>query len=417
MLFIFIAAVVLACKNEPGNEEDKTAITHEEKVPEKPVEVIEFGFNLDNYLIKKDTIKAGDTFGAILTRHNIGHRKIYEITEKTKDSFNVRRLRAGNSYAMLFTKDSLQEPQYFIYQPNNIDYVVVNVTDSIHAYTESKPVKIIEREASGIITHSLYKTLHDQGLEDGLVWHMENIYAWTVDFFRLQEGDRFKILYTEKYVDGQPEGIDKIHAAYFEHRGTPIYAFEFKTDSIKGTTDYFDANAKNLRRAFLKAPVKFSRISSRYNLKRRIAYYGYKVRPHRGTDFAANIGTPIMATANGVVTESARRGGNGNYVKIKHNSVYSTQYLHMQKRNVKPGDYVRQGDVIGWVGMTGNTAGPHVCYRFWKNGKEVDPFLQKLPESEPISDSLKAKYLEYIEPLKIQLDCIPYTEEEFIALN
>ena len=339
------------------------------------------------------------------------------LLKRRKTALMLRKLRAGKPYTLLFTKDSLQEPQHFIYQPNNIDYVVVNFTDSIHAYKEKKPVKILEREASGIITSSLYETLQEQDLGDELVWHMESIYAWTVDFFRLQHGDRFKIVYTEKYVDDRPEGIDKIHAAYFEHKGVPIYAFEFETDTIKKITDYFDENAKNLRRAFLKAPVQFSRISSRYNLRRRIAYYGYRVRPHRGTDFAANIGTPILATANGTITESTRRGGNGKYVKIKHNSMYSTQYLHMQKRNVNVGDYVKQGDVIGWVGMTGNTGGPHVCYRFWKNGREVDPFLQKLPEAEPINDSLKIRFLDYIKPVKTQLDCITFPEDERIALN
>jgi len=163
-----------------------------------------------------------------------------------------------------------------------------------------------------------------------------------------------------------------------------------------------------LRRAFLKAPVKFKRISSRYNLKRRIAVYGYRVRPHRGTDFAAAIGTPIMATANGTVTKSSYTRGNGNYVKIRHNATYETQYLHMSKRNVKVGQFVKQGDVIGFVGMTGYTGGPHVCYRFWKNGVQVDPFRQKLPEAKPISDSLKVKFLDFIKPIKEDLDIIPF---------
>ena len=176
-------------------------------------------------------------------------------------------------------------------------------------------------------------------------------------------------------------------------------------DSIMN--DYYDENAKTLRRKFLKAPLKFGRISSRYNLNRRIKYYGFRIRAHRGTDFAAPIGTPIMSTASGTVTESRYRGGNGNYVKIKHNSTYSTQYLHMKKRNVKVGDYVKQGDVIGWIGMTGNTAGPHVCYRFWKNGKEVDPFKQKLPSAAPIKENLKKDYFIFIEPLIKQIDSIP----------
>ena len=223
----------------------------------------------------------------------------------------------------------------------------------------------------------------------------------------MQKGDRFKVIYNDKYIDDTIyAGIANIKAAYFEHKNEPFYAFEFETDSVKGIVDYFSEEAKNLRRAFLKAPVQFSRVSSRYNLNRRIAYYGNKVRPHKGTDFAANVGTPILATANGTVIESRRKGGNGNYVKIRHNATYSTQYLHMSKRKAKVGDFVKQGDVIGWVGMTGNTSGPHVCYRFWKNGKQVDPFREKLPEAEPISDDLKATFLEYIQPIKYQLDNI-----------
>ena len=159
-------------------------------------------------------------------------------------------------------------------------------------------------------------------------------------------------------------------------------------------------------------PVKFGRLSSRYNLKRRIAYYGNRVRPHKGTDFAAPVGTPIMATANGTVIESTRRGGNGKYVKIRHNDTYTTQYLHMSRQTVKKGDFVKQGDVIGLVGMTGNTGGPHVCYRFWKNGRQVDPFKQKLPEAKPISDSLKIRFLRHIKPIKQQLDNIFFLEAE-----
>nr|BFF39243.1 hypothetical protein BACY1_10480 [Tenacibaculum mesophilum] len=181
-----------------------------------------------------------------------------------------------------------------------------------------------------------------------------------------------------------------------------------------------------LRRAFLKSPIKFQyRISSRYNLRRRIKLYGNRVRPHKGTDFAARYGTPIMTTASGTVVESARRGGNGNYVKVKHNSTYTTQYLHMKRRNVRVGDYVKQGDIIGWVGMTGNTSGPHVCYRFWKNGRQVDPFREKLPSAEPLDPKIKPTYLEYIKPLKRQLDNIKlpqpeplsFKEKEILATN
>ena len=227
------------------------------------------------------------------------------------------------------------------------------------------------------------------------------------------------MIYTEKFVDDSISvGIEKIKAAYFEHRGKGLYAYEFETDSIKGIIDYFDDNAKNLRRAFLKAPVKFSRISSRYNLKRRIAYYG-RVKPHKGTDYAAPVGTPIMATANGRVTKASYTKGNGNYVKIRHNNTYSTQYLHMKRRKVRVGQYVKQGDVIGWVGMTGNTSGPHVCYRFWKNGRQVDPYKQKLPEAKPISKALKKAFFAHISPVQNQLKCLSFPNESTtnLALN
>lgn len=411
IFYILIILSFAACKEDVKPETVSKLAVVEEPKPE-----FIFDYNLDDYEVVRDTIKNGDSFGKILFENHVGYAKIDQIAKVIKDTFDVRRLNVGKPYTLLKSKDSLSSAQVFIYHKNKIEHVVVDFKDSlVVAENKRKKIKIVPKTASGVITSSLSEAIDAQGLDYTLANDMSDIYAWTIDFFRLQKGDRFKLVYNERYIDDTIyAGIEDIEAAYFEHNKEPFYAFEFETDSLNHVRDYFDESAKNLRRAFLKAPLRFKtvRITSRYNLRRRIALYGNKIRPHRGTDFAAPIGTPIISTANGTVVESARRGGNGNYVKVKHNSTYTTQYLHMKKRGVKVGDYVKQGDVIGWVGMTGNTSGPHVCYRFWKNGVQVDPFKQKLPEAEPIKESLKEIYLEYIKPIKIKLDEVPFQDTE-----
>lgn len=400
---ILLGLVMWSCKDEEQeiNPEPFQTII-------EPVELREFGFNLNDYIVKRDTIRSGDSFGSILQRNNLGYSKIYQIAERAKDSYDIRKLRAGNPYTLLCAKDSVQTPQCFIYQENNIDYVVIHFADSIVTYKEKKPVKIVTKEASGEINSSLSVTMAEQGLPQQLIADMSDIYAWTINFFKLQKGDKFKIIYKQRFIeDSIYAGLDGIEAAYFQHKGEDFYAFKFSIDTLSHKGDFFDEKAKSLKRAFLKAPVNFGRVSSRYNLNRRIAYYGYALRPHKGTDFAAPIGTEILATANGTVEESTQKGGNGKYVKIKHNDTYSTQYLHMSRQAVKKGQYIKQGDVIGYVGMTGNTSGPHVCYRFWKNGQQVDPFQEKMPTAESVPKHLKDQYIEFIKPLRVQLDKIP----------
>tara|TARA_B100000427_G_scaffold255782_1_gene219452 strand:- start:1710 stop:2927 length:1218 start_codon:yes stop_codon:yes gene_type:complete len=371
---------------------------------------IEFGFEIDNYKVSRDTIRPGDSFGEILINKKLSYPQIYKIVQTIKDSFDIRWLTAGKPYTILSTKDSLEQPLYFIYQPNKLNYVVIDFAnfDSIVAYNKKKPFKIVRKTTSGSINSSLSETMDQQGLPWELINQLSDIYAWTIDFSRLQQGDRFKIIYNERYIeDTLLVGIKSIDAAYFEHNNEEIYAFHFITDSLKVNPEFYDDNGNSLQRTFLKSPLRFSNISSRYNLKRRIAYYGNKVRPHKGTDFAAAVGTPIMATADGRVVKSSYTRGNGYYVKIQHNNKYSTQYLHMQKNGrIKKGTYVKQGDVIGRVGMTGNTSGPHVCYRFWKNNRQVDPFKQKLPPGQPVSKNLKANFDNYILPLKTELNQI-----------
>ena len=393
--FIIFLIFLISCGGE--NNDPKKEIVKEKIIKN-------FGFVLNNFNVKKDTINSGDSFGLILEENNLFYPKIYDIVQKTKEVFDIRKINVGRTYTILSSKDSLNTPQVFIYQPNPIDYIVVSLVDSIWAEKKQKEIKLVESEAVGTIKSSLSETMQDLKLSPLLSNELSEIYAWNIDFFRLEKGDNFKILYTSKYVDDSIYiGLNRIHNAYFQHRGKPFYAIEFQTDSIKGMYEYFDDKGKNLRRAFLLSPVQFSRISSRYNLRRKIAYYG-KIRPHYGTDFAAPVGTPIRSTAAGRVTKSGYTRGNGYYVTVKHNATYSTQYLHMRKRGLKVGSYVEQGDKIGEVGMTGYTSGPHVCYRFWKNGKQVDPLKQKLPEAKPISDILKEKYLTYMDPLKLKLD-------------
>ena len=409
-IFFIILIFLFSC----GEKNSETKI---EVIKEKVVK--EYGFTLNNFNIKKDTIESGDSFGLILEKNNLFYPKIYDIVQEAKKVFDIRKINIGRPYTILSSKDSLNKPLVFIYQPNPIDYIVVSLGDSLWAEKKQKEVKLVEFEAMGTIKSSLSETMQELKLSPLLSNELSEIYAWNIDFFRLEKGDNFKILYTSKYVDDSIYiGLNRIHNAYFEHRGKPFYAIEFQTDSIKGMYEYFDDKGKNLRRAFLLSPVQFSRISSRYNLRRKIAYYG-KVKPHYGTDFAAPIGTPIRSTAAGRVVKSGYTRANGYYVTVSHNATYSTQYLHMRKRGLKVGTYVEQGDKIGEIGMTGFTSGPHVCYRFWKNGRQVDPLKQKLPEAKPISDILKQKYLTYMRPIKIKLDSMESNlnfEEKLITI-
>lgn len=407
---LLISVVLISCQQKKKQE---NIIVQEtiETIKEPPI-IKEFGYNLNNFTVIRDTVRAGDSFGAILDSHGIARAKVFEISNKIKDTFNVARIMAGKPYTLLKSKDTTEKAQVFVYQQNQIEYTVVDFRDSIIAKKRTKPVTIVEKIASGTIQSNLSQTFDDMNLSFLVAYKMADIYAWTIDFTRLQAGDKFKVIYTEKFInDTIPAGIGEIKASYFEHRSKPLYAFQFQDDTINKSSDYFDHEANNLRRAFLTAPVQFSRISSRYNLKRRIKYYGNKIRPHRGTDFAAPIGTPILATADGTVTKSERKGGNGKYVKIRHNATYDTQYLHMSRQAVKAGEYVKQGDVIGYIGMTGNTGGPHVCYRFWKNGKEVDPFREDLPASKPLPEEMQPAFFKHIEPLKIKLNSIVFEPE------
>jgi murein DD-endopeptidase MepM/ murein hydrolase activator NlpD len=419
---VLISLGFLSCGDSTS---EKTTLNTDTPTVEKQVTkpAMAYGFNLDEFEVIADTIRSGDSFGELMLENKVDYPKIYELTQQYKDTFDVRRIRVGKPYMILKSKDTTQGAQVFIYEQDPINYTVVDFRDSVVAYKKQRQVTFVQKEASGVIPDggSLSNVIVEQGLDYYLTYDLSQIYAWTIDFFKLNPGDKFKIIYQEKYInDSIYAGVGPIEAAYFEHNGQPFYAFSYMNDSLD-VQEYYDEEANNLRRTFLRAPLKFGRLSSRYNLKRRIRYYGYKVRPHKGTDYAAPIGTPILATADGVVTESTRRGGNGKYVKIRHNGTYSTQYLHMKAQKVKQGEFVRQGDVIGWIGMTGNTGGPHVCYRFWKNGRQVDPLREELPAAEPLAEELRPEYFGFINPLKEQLECIEYNPktsmEDLVTLN
>tara|TARA_B100001250_G_scaffold255915_1_gene220299 strand:+ start:376 stop:1668 length:1293 start_codon:yes stop_codon:yes gene_type:complete len=407
IILVLISLTIISCTNK--KEVNKSTIKSD--IKKKHINQL-YGINLNSHIIKETKIKRGDTFGKILEENGIDYPEVHKILSVIKNKVNIKKLRAGKSYTLFFNIDDISFPEFFVYHPRIEEYTLIHLKDSIYANKISKKYKIEELETSGIIKSSLYETMKSNGINESLTYYLSDVYAWNIDFFRLHKGDKFKVIYTEKFIDDSISiGVERIKAAYFEHNQKPLYAFEFESDSIKGIVDYFNEKAKNLRRAFLKGPLKFNRISSRYNMKRRIAFYGNRIRPHKGTDFAAQVGTPILSTANGTVIKSSYSRANGNFVTIKHNNTYSTQYLHMRKRNVRVGQFVKQGDVIGWVGMTGYTSGPHVCYRFWKNGKQVDPFKQKLPEAKPISNKLKNKYLTHMKPYKVKLDAINYNEE------
>ena len=402
-IIIIVALTIVSCNNSKEESNKKVAVKTVKRIDKDS----DFGFNFTNFNVVQDTIQNGDTFGTIISKQNIGDKRVYDIVEQIKDTFNVRSIRPNKAFTLLRSKDKKNKLQYLIYQPNSLSYYVIDFRDSVAtAYAKVRPVTIRRRMIGGVLKGSLSETLMNAGVQAGLASKMTKVYSWSIDFFKLKKGDRFGLVFTERYInDSIYDGVEDLEASFFEYKGKIIYAFPFQKNPSSGKIEYYDDEGKTLKNFFLKTPIKFSRITSRFTMQR-FHPVQHRWKAHKGTDYAAPTGTPITTTASGVVERTGYTAGNGNYVKVKHNGTYATQYLHMSKILVRQGQRVNQGDVIGRVGSTGLATGPHVCYRFWKNGVQVDALRLNLPMGEAMQGKDKQRFLTATAPLKRELDSI-----------
>ena len=399
-LFVLLIIWVMSSKNERV-----TVLEEQEEVAEVVEPRVVLTLPADTLRFEKHTIASGESFGALLGKRGIGTAQIYKIAAAVEDQFNVRRIRAGIE-VQFATGDSSLFPSYFIYPESKYEYWIIGLQDSIYAKKVEKEREVRRRAISGTIDDALYLSVGRSGGTQALAMSLVEVYAWTIDFFRLQKGDAFSVIYEEEYVDDTVYvGFKSIVAANLTHMGNDFYSFPYENEL--GFHDYYDEEGRSLRKTFLRAPLNFTRISSRYS-GRRFHPVQKRWKAHLGTDYAAPTGTPIMTTADGVIIAAQYTSANGNYVKVRHNSTYTTQYLHMSKikPGIRNGVKVKQGDVIGYVGSTGLATGPHVCYRFWANGRQVDPYKQKLPDAKPLTADRMEAYQSYMTRLKVELDSL-----------
>ena len=355
---------------------------------------------MDGFVLETGTVKPGATFGQLLGAHGVPMSTVHELVELAGPHFDVRRMRSGHPYAFVFTDDEERMPHYFIYEADAVEYVVFELQDGLAVRTGMRPIETTEHSVSVAVTGALYNDLSKAGADPMLAMALSEVFAWTVDFHRIQKEDRFTVVYSEQQVDGQRYGRPRVLAARYTSGGRVKQAFRFEQPD---GSQFFDEEGNSLRKAFLKAPLKYSRISSGFSAKR-LHPVQKVMKAHLGTDYAAPYGTPILAVGDGVVEQAAQTGGNGKFVKIRHNAMYSTQYLHMQKILVKPGQRVQQGDVIGEVGSTGLATGPHVCFRFWKNGRQVDHRKEEFPSAEPVAAQHRDRFQQLRDSLGERLD-------------
>ena len=360
-----------------------------------------FGLPVQAYHVKESKIQKKQTLSTILEGFKIEPAKVAELVKESKSIFNVCNIVAGKPYTIFVSKVNPDKADYFVYQPNALEYIVYDLRDTVRVYKKRKEVETRIETIGGTINNSLYEALQENGADSDMAVHLAKIFGGVINFYAIKEGDWFKIQYERNYVENEAIGAGKIRSAVFSHNGKEFQAHYFQPNAdIEG--EYYDEKGNSLQRSFLKAPLKFSRISSRFT-KRRLHPVQKVWKAHLGTDFAAHHGTPIIATGNGVVTESGATSGNGNYVKIQHNKTYTTQYLHMSRRAVKKGQRVKQGQVIGYVGSTGLATGPHVCYRFWKNGTQVDPLRQNIKMATTLSEQYKLVFKQELEQVQMEL--------------
>ena len=376
----------------------------EKKPPILKPHRVEYGIDCDDFQVVKDTVQPHQNLSDILLKYDVPNSTIHDAAVESKAIFNVRTMKAGNPFCIIHSTDSSKKVRYFVYELNPVDYVVFDFDDPIKVSLGKKPVQLQTKTVSGRIESSLWDTLTEQQLNIELAIKLSEIYAWAIDFHHLQKEDTFRVIFEEIFVEKKPIGIGQILAARFDHKDKNFYAFYFEQN---GHGSYYDQHADSMEKAFIKAPIKFSRITSGFS-KRRFHPVLKKYKAHRGIDYAAKTGTPIMSTGDGVVLKAGYDKNNGKYIKIRHNGIYTTQYLHMSKfaPGIKRGRNVRQGEVIGYVGSTGLATGPHLCYRFWKNGRQVNPSKEDIPSVEPVRKEYLDRFNGQIANLKQQVDIL-----------
>lgn len=388
---LILSLLFFACKDKNANnnsssENDSTsvnAVSHSK--------IIKYGVDVTDLIESENTISPGHSLSNILSSSGADANSINNLNLIPDSILNPQKINAGNKYTIYNVNDSAHTLRYFVYHKSKQDFVVLEfLEDTIIASIFSKPAISKKRVSGAVITSSLWNAISDSELDINLALKLSDIYAWSIDFFGLQKMDSFIVYYSELYIDNEPIGIDSIYSAIFYHANHPYYAIYFEKEDIKG---YWDLEGNSLRKAFLKAPLSFSRISSHFTYARKHPIYK-TVRPHTGVDYAAPAGTPVMSIGDGVVIAKGYKGGGGNTIKIRHNSVYTTAYLHLSKfaSNIKEGTHVSQGQVIGYVGSTGSSTGPHLDFRVWKNGEPINPLKLESPPVEPIPDNLKAEF-------------------------
>lgn len=373
-----------------------------------------YGMVVDNYTVIQDKIKRNERLGDILEAYNVPANLIHQVSQLSRQIFDVRKIAPNKKYTLICNQDSLKTAKVLVYEPNQIDYIVFRFEDTLWVDVCKKDVVILEKSIAGEIRTNLSETIEELGISHELTNRFVDIFGWQVDFQRLQKGDKFKLIYEEAQVEGVSVGIKQINGIYFEHSGSPYYAFPF--DQGEGL-DYFDEEGNSLRKALLKYPIEFTRISSRYSMSR-FHPVQKRYKAHLGTDFAAPSGTPIRSVGDGIIEEAQYKSNNGNYVKVRHNGTYTTQYLHMSRiaDGVRAGTKVRQGQTIGYVGSTGLATGPHLCYRFWRNGVQVDALRVELPPSQPVKKEAMESFDKVRQAIIHKLDVIPFpVQQEPIA--
>jgi murein DD-endopeptidase MepM/ murein hydrolase activator NlpD len=352
-----------------------------------------FGLAVDSFSIQKGKIGRNENLGQILEQFNLPEHSLAQLLQYANRSFDLRKMRVGNPYTVFLSKDSLARLQYLVYEHSPVDYVVFDFKDSVKISVKQKEITTIQRKAHGEIQTSLWDAIKQSKMNPMVALQLSDIYAWTIDFFGLQPGDKFTVVYDELYVDSVSIGLGQIYGASFNHGGRDLLAIPFRQDS---SLSYFDGDGNSLRRAFLKAPLHFfSRISSRFSNSRLHPVLKIR-RPHHGVDYAAPVGTPVYSIGDGRIVSATYQGGEGRMVKVKHNGVYTTTYMHLSRfaSGIQSGKYVTQGELIGYVGSTGLSTGPHLDFRVYKNGTPIDPLKMESPPVNPVKPENKTAFNE-----------------------